>query len=91
MTSGGSVARPVSLRTSSSHDGGARNTSLASGAARLTCRAPATSISSRQRTPAASRCVSGALGVPYRLPANRAHSSSAPSATSRSNPASSTK
>src|SRR5712664_2317675 len=32
-TSGGSVPRPVSLRTSSSQDGGARNTSRASGTA----------------------------------------------------------
>src|SRR5271170_3971352 len=90
-TSGGSVPRPVSLRTSSSQDGGARNTSRASGAARLTCRAPATSISSRQATPASSLSVRGARGVPYRYPANRAHSSSAPSAISRSNSASSTK
>ncbi len=30
MTSGGSVPRPVSLRTSSSQEGGARNTSWAS-------------------------------------------------------------
>src|SRR6204780_4833269 len=90
-TSGGSVPRPVSLRTSSSHDGGARNTSLASGAARLPCRAPATSISSRQATPASSFSFRGARGVPYWWSANRAHSSSAPPATSRSNSLSSTK
>jgi len=90
-TSGGSVPRPVSLRTSSSQDGGARNTSRASGAARLTCRAPATSISSRQATPASSFSLSAARGVPYLLPANCAHSSSAPLAISRSNSSSSTK
>src|SRR5580693_1424842 len=90
-TSGPSVPLPVSLRTSSSQDGGARNTSRASGAARLTCRAPATSISSRQATPASSFWFRGARGVPYRLPANCAHSSSAPPATSRSNSLSSTK
>src|SRR5271170_3595115 len=90
-TSGGSVPRPVSLRTNSSQDGGARNTSLASGAACLTCRAPATSISSRQATPASSFSFRGARGVPYWWSANRAHSSSAPPATSRSNSLSSTK
>src|SRR5271154_249060 len=73
-TSGGSVPRPVSLRTNSSQDGGARNPSLASGAACLTCRAPATSISSRQATPASSFSFRGARGVPYRWSANRAHS-----------------
>src|SRR5229473_672527 len=83
-TSGGSVPRPVSLRTSSSQDGGARNTRRASGTARLTCRAPATSISSRQETPAWSLSQIGTRGVPYRLPANWAHSSSAPLATRRS-------
>src|SRR5579862_3173799 len=62
-TSGGSVPRPVSLRTNSSQDGGARNT-RASGAARLTCRAPARSISSRQAMPASSLSLSGARGVP---------------------------
>src|SRR5580692_5682684 len=90
-TSGPSVPLPVSLRTSSSQDGGARNTSRASGAASLTCRAPATSISSRQATPASSFSFRGARGVPYRWPANCAHSSSAPPATSRSNSLSSTK
>src|SRR5579862_8719574 len=63
-TSGGSVPRPVSLRTNSSQDGGARNTRRASGAARLTCRAPARSISSRQAMPASSLSLSGARGVP---------------------------
>ena len=62
-TSGGSVPRPVSLRTSSSQDGGARNTSRASGSARLTCRAPATSISSRQATPASSFSLRAARGA----------------------------
>ncbi len=47
MTSGGSVPRPVSRRTSSGQLGGARKTSRASGTARRTCRAPARSISSR--------------------------------------------
>src|SRR5690349_1115011 len=70
MTSADSVPRPVSLRTSSSHDGGARNTSRASGTARLTCRAPARSISRRQAMPASSLEFSGSRGVPYRLPAN---------------------
>src|SRR6201987_5813462 len=84
-TSAGSVPRPVSLRTSSSQDGGARKTRRASGAARLTWRAPAKSISSRQATPASSLALSGSRGVPYRLPANRAHSSSAPLAINRSN------
>src|SRR6266568_3851062 len=81
----------ASLRTSSSQDGGARNTSRAPGTARLTCRAPAKSISTRQETPAWSFSLSGSRGVPYRLPANCAHSSSAPLATSRSNSLSSTK
>src|SRR6266496_2933374 len=90
-TAAGSVPRPVSLRTSSSQDGGARNTSRAPGTARLTCRAPAKSISTRQETPAWSFSLSGSRGVPYRLPANCAHSSSAPLATSRSNSLSSTK
>src|SRR6266516_151431 len=53
-TSAGSVPRPVSLRTSSAQEGGARNTRRASGTALLTCRAPARSISSRQATPASS-------------------------------------
>src|SRR5581483_11785956 len=91
MTSADSVPRPLSLRTSSSHDGGARNTSRAPGTARLTCRAPARSISSRQAMPASSFRFSGSRGVPYLLPANCAHSSSASEATRRSNSSSSTK
>src|ERR1700742_672730 len=91
MTSGGSVPRPVSRRTSSSQDGGARNTSRASGMVLRTCRAPARSISSSAGMPAASFSSSGFRGVPYLFPANSAHTSSSPSATIRPNSASSTK
>src|SRR3954452_14717755 len=64
ITWGGSVPRPVSLRTSSSQEGGARNTSWASGMDSRTRRAPWRSISRRTGTPA-SRCSSTAWrGVP---------------------------
>src|SRR6266567_3325011 len=79
-TSGGSVSRPVSRRTSSVQDGGARKTRSAPGTAWRTCRAPATSISSSDGMPARSFSSSGARGVPYLFPANRAHSRSSPAA-----------
>ena len=50
-----SVPRPTSRRTSSSHDGGFRNTNSASGIARATCRAPCRSISSSAGRPVGQR------------------------------------
>ena len=55
-----SVPRPTSRRTSSSQDGGARNTNSASGIRSRTCRAPCRSISSRAGRPAASASSTGA-------------------------------
>src|SRR4051812_24763229 len=63
-TAAGSDPRPASRLTSSAHDGGARNTSCASGSRSRTCRAPCSSISSSAGAPAASRSRTGAAGVP---------------------------
>src|SRR5579875_976486 len=54
------------------------------GTAARTWRAPARSISSSEGMPDRSFASSGALGVPYLLPENAAHSSSSPLATIRS-------
>src|SRR3954454_8701258 len=62
MTSGGSVPRPRSRRSSSSQLGGARKTSSASGMSWRTCRAPCTSISSSTRVPAARRSSAATRG-----------------------------
>src|SRR3954454_507825 len=83
-TSGCSVPRPASRLTSSAQDGGARNTSCASGARARTCRAPCSSISSSAGDPEVSCSCTGATGVPYRLPAYSAHSSSPSLAISQS-------
>src|SRR3954447_7310993 len=63
-TSGCSVPRPASRLTSSAQDGGARNTSCASGARARTCRAPCSSISSSAGDPEVSCSCTGATGVP---------------------------
>src|SRR4051812_14490639 len=90
-TSGDSVPRPLSRRSSSSQLGGARKTSSASGSSCRTRRAPCTSISSRTESPAASRSSTGRRGVPYQLPAYCACSSSSPSRNMRPNSSPSTK
>src|SRR5690606_18175533 len=59
-----SVPRPVSRRTSSSHVGGSRKTSSASGMAFFTARAPCRSISSSTLRPVARAASIGERGVP---------------------------
>ena len=63
-TAGGSEPRPASRLFSSAQDGGARNTSCASGARARTWRAPCSSISSSAGAPVARRSRTGATGVP---------------------------
>src|SRR5580692_1408299 len=68
ISSGDSVPRPSSRLTSSSQEGGARNTSSASGTAARTWRAPFTSISRSTGSPWSSRRLTGDRWVPYQLP-----------------------
>ena len=63
-TSAGSVPRPTSRRSSSSNDGGARNTNWASGMSLRTCRMPCSSITRKAGRPSVSRSSTGRRGVP---------------------------